>query len=950
MSELNFEFFNDWVEKKLGIQLNSYKQKQMQRRIGNIMHTTGAKTLEEYAQILTRDKAARDAFVEHLTINVTEFYRNKEIFESFEETVKQIILPKYKMPKIWSAACSIGAEPYTLAMILDQNQIKGKIVATDIDKVILDKAKAGTYKLAELKNLAPKVLERYFTKQDNLYEIKPQIKKYVTFKRHDLLKDSYEPNCHVIVCRNVTIYFNSDARDEVYQKFSDVLMPGGILFTGATETISNCEQFGLKKVDSFIYQKIWLRGGKIMADDNSVYRDLFFEESDDNLQALNDNILELEQEPDNIDLVNNIFRVAHTLKGMSATMGYDVMTKLTHKMEDIFDLFKSGKLKVTSDHVSLIFKCLDKLQELVDDLRDDKELSEEQITDLWNELDQVEKGVEGKTPAAQAPKEEQASDGPKELTTDFEKVEEADLDVIKKAKAEGYNAFAIAVRIDAGSLLKGPRVFLITEKLDQEGDVIHSEPSTDILEAGDFETDFKLIYLTHDSKEQVEENINSNSEIDQVIVADFDPEAKPAAAEAEVKEVAKKEAPSPAKEAKPKAAPKKAAKKDAHHNNRNQSIRVDLTRLDNFLDLVSELVVYRNQLEDAGKRNNADEVRDSMEQVSRLTSELQDLVLKIRMQQVSVVFSRFPRMIRDLANELKKDMELVIIGEETELDKTVVSELSEPMIHLLRNCADHGIEQPEVREKLGKPRKGKITLAAYQEGNKVIITLEDDGKGLDPEAIKASAERKGINTEGMSEREIQMLVFHPGFSTAKKITDISGRGVGLDAVQNKISELGGSLEMESQVNVGTKVTIKLPLTLSIIQALMISISNEDFAVPLDVVERVVMIKEEDILQTQQQEVYRFQDQLIPIVRTNRLLGMPEIESKKKFAIIVKINKQYYGILADGLIGQQEIVIKKIDQMLMNINKYQGATILGNGSIALILDVNAICNAQKVANS
>ncbi|GET14167.1 protein-glutamate O-methyltransferase CheR [Ligilactobacillus agilis] len=256
MSELNFEFFNDWVEKKLGIQLNSYKQKQMQRRIGNIMHTTGAKTLEEYAQILTRDKAARDAFVEHLTINVTEFYRNKEIFESFEETVKQIILPKYKMPKIWSAACSIGAEPYTLAMILDQNQIKGKIVATDIDKVILDKAKAGTYKLAELKNLAPTVLERYFTKQDNLYEIKPQIKKYVTFKRHDLLKDSYEPNCHIIVCRNVTIYFNSDARDEVYQKFSDVLMPGGILFTGATETISNCEQFGLKKVDSFIYQKI----------------------------------------------------------------------------------------------------------------------------------------------------------------------------------------------------------------------------------------------------------------------------------------------------------------------------------------------------------------------------------------------------------------------------------------------------------------------------------------------------------------------------------------------------------------------------------------------------------------------------------------------------------------------------------------------------------------------
>lgn len=691
-----------------------------------------------------------------------------------------------------------------------------------------------------------------------------------------------------------------------------------------------------------------------MADDNSVYRDLFFEESDDNLQELNDSILELEQNPDNMELVNNIFRVAHTLKGMSATMGYDVMTKLTHKMEDIFDLFKSGKLKVTKDHVSLIFKCLDKLSELVDDLRDEKTLSDDQIKVLWDELDEVEKGVDArqsideKKSSSKETKKEVA-----ELNGYFEKIEDADLDVIKKAQGEGYNVFTIAIRLDAKSLLKGPRVFLIMEKLDQEGDVIHSEPTTEILEDGDFDTDFKVIYVTKDTFDEVTKNINSNSEIDQVIVEEFDEEKiqKPKVSEEkddDSKEIVAK--PQDQLETRPKDSEKKkpAVKKESHHNNRNQSIRVDLNRLDSFLDLVSELVVYRNQLADAGKRNNADEVRDSMEQVSRLTSELQDLVLKIRMQQVSVVFNRYPRMIRDLANELQKEMELVVIGEETELDKTVVSELSEPMIHLLRNCADHGIEKPEVREKLGKPTKGTITLSAYQEGNKVIITLEDDGKGIDPDVIKESAQRKGINTDGMSDRDLQMLVFHPGFSTAKKITNISGRGVGLDAVQAKISELGGSLEMESKVNVGTRITIKLPLTLSIIQALMIRISDEDFAIPLDVVERVVMIKDDEIIQTRQNEVYRFQGKLIPIVRTNELLNLPKTESKNKFAIIVTIGAQYYGILADSLIGQQEIVIKKIDQILMDLNKYQGATILGNGAIALILDVNAICNEKKVA--
>ena len=683
-----------------------------------------------------------------------------------------------------------------------------------------------------------------------------------------------------------------------------------------------------------------------MADDNSVYRDLFFEESDDNLQTLNDSILELEQEPDNIDLINSIFRVAHTLKGMSATMGYDVMTKLTHKMEDMLDLFKTGKMKVNTDHISLVFKCLDKLQELVDDLRDDKELEESQITDLWNELDRVESSAGAGEPEAESPAPVEKHDEGA-LSTKFEYYDDADTAVGNGAKADGMNVYAIAIRRDKDTMLKGPRVFLITEHLEKDGEIIRTEPSADLLEDGDFDTDFRMIYLTKDSVDDVKHIIESNTEIDSYIVEEFkEPAAEEEKAEEKSETEEKKAEAKPAEEKKP-AAGKPAAKTQATaHKAKNQMIRVDLTRLDRFLNLVSEIVVYRNQLEDATNRESIDEIRDSLEQVSRLTSELQDLVLKIRMQQVSVVFSRFPRMVRDLSNQLNKEMKLEIIGEETELDKTVVSELSEPLIHLLRNSADHGIEDPETRKKLGKPEVGTITLAAYQEGNKVLITLSDDGKGLKPEIIKASAEKKGIDTTGMTDREIQMIVFHPGFSTAKKITNISGRGVGLDAVQAKIAELGGSIEMDSKVDVGTTFIIKLPLTLSIIQALMVQIGKESFAIPLDVVERVVMVREKDIMQTSNQEVCKFQEGLIPIIRTDKLLQVPSSSSDKKYAIIVKIGKQYYGVLVDKMIGQQEIVIKKIDPMLQKIKKYQGATILGNGSIALILDVNAICNSRQ----
>lgn len=708
-------------------------------------------------------------------------------------------------------------------------------------------------------------------------------------------------------------------------------------------------------------------------DDNNVYRTLFFEETDDHLQQLNDNVLELENNPDDMNLLNEIFRSAHTLKGMAATMGYDVMTELTHKMENIFELFKSGKMSVTSDAISLIFQCLDRLSVLVEDLREEKELQHSQIEDLLTSLNNFENGDANTEQSSTSTSAEEVTTLETEVSdfkVAFEHIEEADLTVIEQLSPED-KAYSIAIRLDEQTVLKGPRVYLILEHLEKIGDILQSEPSTEALEDGDFDTDFQLLFISQATQQEIEENILGNSEIDQIIVKPFDQntdiannaslavasEVKPTeqVAHSEVNEqsASKEETKAEVKEVKnqetkanAKTQNNKASSSASHNNSKNQSIRVDLSRLDLFLNLVSELVVYRNQLEDVSNRAHLTEIKDSLEQVSRLTSELQELVLKIRMQQVNVVFSRFPRMVRDLANELNKEMDLIIEGEETELDKTVVSELSEPLVHILRNSADHGIESPEVREKLGKPRRGTINLVAYQEGNQVIITITDDGKGLNPDVIRESAARKGLSTEGLSDEEVQKLIFHPGFSTAKEITNISGRGVGMDAVQSKIHALGGTIELRSQVNVGTTFIIKLPLTLSIIDALMVRVGTENFAIPLDVVERVVMVREEKIEQTFTNEVYEFQGQMIPIIRMNQLLAINEERPKKHYAIIVSIDQQYYGILADELIGQQEIVIKKIDPILQQIKKYQGATILGDGSIALILDVNTICNELR----
>ncbi|MGF2143956.1 chemotaxis protein CheW [Vagococcus fluvialis] len=671
-------------------------------------------------------------------------------------------------------------------------------------------------------------------------------------------------------------------------------------------------------------------------DENEKYRDLFFEETDEHLENLNDGVLTLESNPESEETIDSIFRSAHTLKGMAATMGYETMAKLTHKMENVFQYLKNKTIEVNSDSISLIFDCLDALAEIVENLRDEEAIDSSEISHLIQRLEEIE--------SSESKEVEQSIEIIEKINFPMEFLSEEDINLINQLKDTNFNAYCVSIRLDKECSLKGPRVFLIMDRVNELGEVSYSFPDTETLEQGEFGQDFHFILISENSIEEIRDNILSNSDIENLLVLN----AEKCLNDSSIEEVIMEKNENP--DVKEIEVLQSKIKKVTKHE--QQTIKVDLEKLDTFMNLVSELVVYRTRLENITLTDNKNEIKEPLTEVARITSELQDLVLKIRMQQVSVVMNRFPRVVRDLSRDLNKEMTLIIEGEDTELDRTVVSELSEPLIHLIRNSADHGIESPERRIELGKSTVGEIKITAFQQGNRVIITVSDDGKGLNPTLIKKSAEEKGIITDGLSEKEILHLIFHPGFSTAKKITNVSGRGVGMDVVHSKISELGGTIDLQSIVDVGSTFTINLPLTLSIIQSLMVKVSGELFALPQGAIEKVVEVSESDIKQVHMQEVYMYQHTAIPVIRLDKVLGLNNKNSdfkEKPHLILVLLGKKYYALMVDELVGQQEIVIKKLGRELRHLKKYLGATILGNGDIAMILDTNVICSEDSVTS-
>lgn len=657
--------------------------------------------------------------------------------------------------------------------------------------------------------------------------------------------------------------------------------------------------------------------------DMSQYLSMFLEESLENLEVLNSSILELENNPDDKETINSIFRVAHTLKGMAASMGFTDIADLTHNMENVLEKFKTDKLKVTSNVVTVLFKCLDILEGMIDNVKDgnDEKIETDEIISMLKNIgnDNVSEKKEVEI---------------YETKSDIE-LNVYDINVIKQAQQKGYKVFNVTIELFENTLLKSARAYLVHKTIEELGEIIKTSPSVEDIEQEKFENVFSIMVITQRNLNDVKSAVERISEIKNVIVVEVsinEPSTETAATTdtAEVEIALNNHG-------------KNEHLKDEEKNNKkvHQSVRVDLEKLDMLMNLVGELVIHRTRLEQLTNSHKLADLNESLEQVGRISSDLQDLVMKVRMLPVERVFNRFPRMVRDLAHELNKDIDLIIEGETTELDRTVIEEIGEPLVHLIRNAADHGLELPEERIRKGKNLKGTIKLVAYSEGNKAVIKVEDDGQGLDVEKIKKKAIDKGIDIEGMSDGDIKNLIFMQGFSTSDKVTDVSGRGVGMDVVKTKISTLGGTIDVISEKGRGTAVIVKLPLTLSIIQALLVNVGEDTFAISLGFIDRVINFNVDDIRRTNNKEIILYRGNVIPLIRAAQKLNVTESDNKDKFVVIVNVGERTVGILVDSLLGQQEIVIKTIGKTLSNLKEYVGATILGDGLVTLILDVAAL---------
>lgn len=691
--------------------------------------------------------------------------------------------------------------------------------------------------------------------------------------------------------------------------------------------------------------------------DVSQYLEIFLDETKEHLQSLNTEILNLEQDPENTGTINEIFRAAHSLKGMAGTMGYKRMQNLTHDMENVFSEVRNGTIKVKGNMIDILFQCLDALEEYLNNIQetgDEGTNENEPLIKLLNDVLESKEGGEPqkeKKPQAKAEASEESDSKWKDI-----KFDDTQKRVLSEAASQGKKVYGITVKVQESCILKAARAFLVFKALEELGEVLISNPSVQDIEDERFELDFSLIFVSDSSLDKVLDSIKGVSEIEDAQGALIEDEQIISAAaievsQSEVPAVAAEEGESvPAAEKANQPAPvSKAVEKKAPVSKPvvNRTVRVDIEKLDVLMNLVSELIIAKNSLVSAsvGDRNNS--VNEHIEYLESVTTNLHESVMKVRMVPIESVVNKFPRMIRDLSKKLDKKMELYMSGEETELDRTVVDEIGDPLMHLLRNAADHGLESGAVRKSKGKPEVGSIFLDAYQDGNNVVIEVRDDGAGINTAAVKEKAIMKGVITpeqgENMSDQEIINLLFNAGFSTSEVVSDVSGRGVGLDVVKSKIESLSGEVEVKSKIDVGSTWTIRLPLTLAIIQALMVDVGGEKYAISLGSIQTIEDIIPSDIKTVQNKEVIHLRGIVIPLIRLSEVL---DIASKKNpednmTVVIVKKGDRLSGIVVDELMGQQEIVIKSLGKYITRCKVISGATILGDGEVALILDTNAL---------
>ncbi len=712
--------------------------------------------------------------------------------------------------------------------------------------------------------------------------------------------------------------------------------------------------------------------------DVSQYLEIFLDETNEHLTNLNTRIMELESDPENMDTINEIFRAAHSLKGMAGTMGFKRMQNLTHDMENVFSEVRNGVIKVTSEIIDVLFQCLDALEEYKDNIQgsaDEGTNDNEPIIRMLNNI--LNEGKGGEAPAKKSPAKEAvpAQEGASGNKWDSVVLDDSQVNVIREAQKQGKRVYGLNVAVQESCILKAARAFLVFKAVEERGEIIVSDPSAQDVEDEKFDRDFTLIILSDAELDEIITSCEAVSEIDKVVGAEIDlannksakviadEEAEAAAEAAAAEEDASKEAEKTEPAAAPAAASTAASAAPAAPAAKaepkkqapakpvvNRTVRVDIEKLDSLMNLVSELIIAKNSLVSVSSQEQTDvnsAFNEQIEYLESVTTNLHESVMKVRMVPIESVVTKFPRMIRDLSKKLDKKMELYMTGEETELDRTVVDQIGDPLMHLLRNSADHGLESAEVRAQRGKPAVGSIFLDAYQEGNTVVIEVRDDGNGIDVEAVKQKAIDRGIITveqaANMPDKEIIDLLFLPSFSTAKKVTDVSGRGVGLDVVKSMIESLSGEVEVKSKLGEGSTWTIRLPLTLAIIQALMVVVGEEKYAISLGSIQTLEDVPASEVKLVQNKEVIHLRGTVIPLIRLNEVLDVERkpVNEENLIVVIVKKGDKQAGLVIDELIGQQEIVIKSLGKYIKQCKFISGATILGDGEIALILDANTL---------
>lgn len=677
--------------------------------------------------------------------------------------------------------------------------------------------------------------------------------------------------------------------------------------------------------------------------DTNQYLDVFLDESKEHLQSCNENLLALEQSPQDLAIVNEIFRNAHTLKGMSATMGYEDLADLTHKMENVLDAIRNEKITVDSDILDVVFESVDHLEAMIDDITNGGD-GKRDVSATVAKLKRIENGE----PINSAEDEKISKNEPSSISVSTEslKFDEYELTVIQQSHEQGFNTYEIEVQLRDDCLLKAARVYMVFDILEKLGDVIKSSPSVEQLEEEQFDNEFYVAVVTKESSDDVQKKLMKVSEVEKINVKALDyqklvhQELAATVVEEKAIQPAEKQ-----KTTKP-TTTKQTTKKTTHSS--SKTIRVNIERLDILMNLFEELVIDRGRLQSIASELNHTELNETVERMSRVSGDLQNIILTMRMVPVETVFNRFPKMVRQLTRDLHKKVNLEIIGAETELDRTVIDELGDPLVHLIRNALDHGIESPEVRKAAGKPEEGKVELRAYHSGNHVFIELEDDGAGVNREKVLEKAISRGIVTpeaaETMPDNQVNELILASGFSTADVISDISGRGVGLDVVKSTIESLGGNITIESTEGKGSLFSVQLPLTLSIISVMLVEIEKEIYAIPLSSIIETSIIRNSDIMNAHNQKVIDFRGKVVPLVFLEEIFEVARTESEEDefhSVVLVRKGEKMAGLVVDSFIGQQEIVLKSLGNYLTNVFAISGATILGNGEVALIIDCNSL---------